>query len=153
MSVSEVKVAESCPTLCDPMDYSPGQNTGVGSLSLLQGIVPTQGSNPGLLHCGRILYHLSHRGSLCRPGFSQGASWREEDRVDSVRIVVPVIILRSGIFLFFSTSEHKYLQNKGELFLKVRKWVHIWFMEVYIGRPFRKQFGSVKNNLLRNFEI
>ena len=31
---------------------SPGQNTGVGSLSLLQGILPTQGSNPGLLHCG-----------------------------------------------------------------------------------------------------
>ena len=30
---------------------SPGQNTGVGSLSLLQGIFPTQGSNPGLLHC------------------------------------------------------------------------------------------------------
>ena len=34
---------------------SPGQNTGVGSLSLLQGIFPTQGSNPGLLHCRRIL--------------------------------------------------------------------------------------------------
>ena len=33
---------------------SPGQNTGVGSLSLLQGIFPTQGSNPGLLHCGQI---------------------------------------------------------------------------------------------------
>ena len=43
---------------------SPGQNTGVGSLSLLQGIVPTQGSNPGLLHCRRILYQLSHQGSL-----------------------------------------------------------------------------------------
>ena len=43
--------------LC-PWD-SPGKNTGVGSLSLLQGIVPTQGSNAGLL-CGRqILYSLS----------------------------------------------------------------------------------------------
>ena len=41
---------------------SPGQNTGVGSLSLLQGIFPNQGSNPGLLHCSRILYKLSHRG-------------------------------------------------------------------------------------------
>ena len=39
----------------------PDQNTGVGSLSLLQGIFPTQGSNPGLLHCRRILYQLSHR--------------------------------------------------------------------------------------------
>ena len=42
---------------------SPGQNTGVGNLSLLQGIFPTQGSNPGLQHCRRILYKLSHQGS------------------------------------------------------------------------------------------
>ena len=42
---------------------SPGQNTEVGSLSLLQGIVPTQGSNPRLLLCGQILYQLSHKGS------------------------------------------------------------------------------------------
>ena len=42
---------------------SPGQNTGVGSLSLLQGIFPTQGSKPGLLHCRQILYQLSHKGS------------------------------------------------------------------------------------------
>ena len=47
--------------------YSPwnslGQNTGVGSLSLLQGIFPTQGSNPGVPHCRWILYQLSHKGS------------------------------------------------------------------------------------------
>ena len=42
---------------------SPGQNTGVGSLSLLQGIFPTQGSNPGLPHWRQILYQLSHQGS------------------------------------------------------------------------------------------
>ena len=42
---------------------SPGQNTGVGRLSLLQGIFPTQESNPGLLHCMQILYQLSHKGS------------------------------------------------------------------------------------------
>ena len=42
---------------------SPGQNTAVGSLSLLQGIFPTQGSNPGPLHCMWILYQLSHQGS------------------------------------------------------------------------------------------
>ena len=40
---------------------SPGQNTGVGSLSLLQEFFPMQGSNPGLPHCRRILYQLSHR--------------------------------------------------------------------------------------------
>ena len=41
---------------------SPGHNTGVGSLSLHQGIFPTQGLNPGLLHCRQILYQLSHQG-------------------------------------------------------------------------------------------
>ena len=63
---SEVKVAQLCPTLCDPMDCpwnSPGQNTGMGSLSLLQGIFPTQWSNPSLSHCRWILYQLSHKGS------------------------------------------------------------------------------------------
>ena len=40
---------------------SPCQNTGVGSLSLLQGIFPTKGLNPGLSHCRRILYQLSHQ--------------------------------------------------------------------------------------------
>ena len=46
----------------NPWD-SPGQNTGVGSLSLLQGIFPTQGSNPGLPHCRWILNQLSYQGS------------------------------------------------------------------------------------------
>ena len=44
---------------------SPGQNTGVGSLSLLQGIFPIQGSNPSLSHCRQILHQLSHKGSPC----------------------------------------------------------------------------------------
>ena len=48
--------------LYSPWDF-PGWNTGVGSLSLLQGIFPTQGSNPGLPHCRRTLYQLSHKGS------------------------------------------------------------------------------------------
>ena len=57
---------------------SPGQNTGVGSLSLLQGIFPIQGSNPGLLHCRRILYQLSHKQSPrileCVYPYSSGSS-------------------------------------------------------------------------------
>ena len=65
--------SESCSVASDSLRphglyspwNSPGQNTGVGSLSLLQGIFPTQGSNPGLLHCRRILYQLSHKRSLC----------------------------------------------------------------------------------------
>ena len=42
---------------------SPGQNIGVSSRSLLQGIFPTQGLNPGLPYCRQILYQLSHQGS------------------------------------------------------------------------------------------
>ena len=42
---------------------SPGQYTGVGSLSLLQGLFPIQGLNPGLPHCRQVLYQLSHKGS------------------------------------------------------------------------------------------
>ena len=54
----KVKVVLSCPT---PWN-SPGQNNGVGSHSLLQGIFPTQGLNPGLPHCRWILYQLKHQG-------------------------------------------------------------------------------------------
>ena len=48
--------------LYGPWD-SPGQNTGMGRFSLLQGVFPTQGLNPGLPHCRWILYQLSHKGS------------------------------------------------------------------------------------------
>ena len=48
--------------LLGPWD-SPGKDTGVGCHALLQGSFPTQGSNPGLLHCRWILYQLSHKGS------------------------------------------------------------------------------------------
>ena len=66
-------VAPSCLTLCNPVDcsppgssvhgYSPDKNAGVGCHAFLQGVFPTQGSNPGLLYCRQILYHLSHQGS------------------------------------------------------------------------------------------
>ena len=62
----KVKVTQSYPTLCDPMGCpwnSLGHNTGVGSLSLLQWVFPAQGLNPGLPHCGWILYQLNHKGS------------------------------------------------------------------------------------------
>ena len=67
-------VAQLCPILCDPLDCSPpgspvhrdspGKHTGAGCHALLQGIFPTQGSNPGLLYCRRILYRRSHQGLL-----------------------------------------------------------------------------------------
>ena len=62
-----MKVTLSCPTLYDSMGCSPwnslGQTTGVGSLSLLQGIFPTQGLNPGFPHLQVDSLPLSHKGS------------------------------------------------------------------------------------------
>ena len=67
----------------------PGQNTGVGSLSLLQGIFPTQGLNPGLLHSRWNLYQLSHKWSprilewVAYPfssGFSRTRNWARVSR-------------------------------------------------------------------------
>jgi len=52
---------------CNPtgssVDDFPGKNTGVGCHFLFQRIFPTQGSNPGLLHCRKILYHLNYQES------------------------------------------------------------------------------------------
>ena len=68
------EAAQSCPTPCDPMAFSPpgsslsgifpGKNTGVVCHFLLQGIFPTQGSNPGLPHSRQTLYPLSRQGIL-----------------------------------------------------------------------------------------
>ena len=66
---------ESCSVVSDSLWHhglyspwnSPGQNTGEVSLSLLQGIFPTQGSKPGLPHCRWIIYQLSHKGSPMEP--------------------------------------------------------------------------------------
>ena len=69
-SVQFSSVAQSCPTLCNPMDIRLlhpwdflGKSTGVGCHFLFQGIFLTQASNPGLPHCRQMLYRLSHQGS------------------------------------------------------------------------------------------
>ena len=73
-------VTQSCLTLSNPMDcsppgtsvhgHSPSKNTGMGCHALLQGIFPTQGSNPLLPHCRQILYHLSHQGNLMSDSYA-----------------------------------------------------------------------------------
>ena len=90
--------SESHSVVCDPWLphglyspwNSPGQNTGVGSLSLLQGIFPTPGSNPGLPRCRWLLYQLSHQWSprilkwVAYP-FSSRSSWpRNQTGVSSI---------------------------------------------------------------------
>ena len=69
---------------------SPGQNTGVGRRCLLQGIFPTQGSNPSLLHCRQILYQLSQQGSprilkwVIYPFSSRSSQPRNQTRVSCI---------------------------------------------------------------------
>ena len=105
-------VAQSCLTLCNSMDCSPpgssvhgdspGKSTGVGSHALLQGIFPTRGSNPGLPHCRRILYCLSHQGSpwilkwVAYP-FSRGSS--------QLRDQTHVLPTAGGFFTIWASRE------------------------------------------------
>ena len=72
IAAAAAKLLQLCPALCDPTEGSPpgssvhgdspGKNSGVGSLSLFQGIFLTQELNQGLLHCRQILYQLSYLG-------------------------------------------------------------------------------------------
>ena len=116
-------VAQSCLTVCDPMDCSPPgssvyrdspvKNTGVGTL--LQGIFPTQGLNPGLPHCRQILYHLSHQESprilewVAYP-FSRGTSWpRNWTRISCTT---------GGFFIRWATRE-VWWEGYGDLMLRL----------------------------------
>ena len=86
---------KSCPTLrphrlqptrllC-PWD-SPGKSTGEGCHALLQGIFPTQGSNPGLLHCRWAPHHLSHQGtaeeSIPKPQKRRGRTTKADNKIE-----------------------------------------------------------------------
>ena len=101
------------------IENSLGQNTGVGSLSLLQGIFPTQGLNPGLLHCRWILYQLSHKGSprvlewIAYP-FSSGSS-RPRNRTG-------VSCIAGGFF----TNE---LSRKPWTMSSVQSFSRVWLFE------------------------
>ena len=86
--------------------YSPwnslGQNTGVGSLSLLQGIFPTQGSNPGLLHCRQILSQLSHKGS---PRILEGVAFPFSSGSSQPRNRIGVSCIAGGFFTNWAIRE------------------------------------------------
>ena len=118
-----VKVAHSCPTLCDPMDSPwnfPGQNIGVGSRSLLRGIFPTQGSNPGLSHCRLILCQLSHKGSsrmlkwVVYP-FSRGSS--------QPRSRTWLSCVASRFFSRWTTREANKFQDLDQMSSFLRTWI------------------------------
>ena len=103
-----------------------GQYTGVGSLSILQGIVPTQGSNPGLPHCRQILYQLSSKGSsrilcihyiyiysVCVCSFSNSFPLNILTRY---WIQFPVLCSRFLLFMYFIYSNVVHLPSCVQLF-------------------------------------
>ena len=81
---------------------SPGQNTGVGSLSLLWGIFPTQGSNPGLLHCGQILYQLNRKGS---PRILEWVAYPFSSKFSQPRNQTRVSYIAGGFFTNWAMRE------------------------------------------------
>ena len=83
---------------------SPGQNTGVGSLSLLQGIFPNQGRNPGLPHCRQILYQMSHKGS---PRILEWAAYPFSRESSWPRNWTGVSCIAGSFFTSWATSEAK----------------------------------------------
>ena len=86
--------------------YSPwnslGQNAGVGSLSLLQGMFPTQGLNPALLHCRWIFYQLSHKGS---PRTLEWVAYSFSSGSSRPRNWTGVSCIAGGFFTSWVTSE------------------------------------------------
>ena len=98
---------------------SPGRNTAVGSLSLLQGIFPIQGWNPGLLHCRWILYQLSHKGipfshkSLFNPHHTHKKESHKvgSERLNNVPKVAKLGSGRAGLQIQAVTSEPMFLTN------------------------------------------
>ena len=81
---------------------SPGQDTGLGSHSLLQGIFPIQGLNPGLLHCRQILYQLSHKGS---PRILEWAAYPFSSGSSQLRNWTRVSCIAGGFFTNWAIRE------------------------------------------------
>ena len=149
MIILKSQVSESCSVLFSSLRvyglyhtvrYSPwnslGQNIGVGSLSLFQGIFPTQGLNPGLPHCRWILYQLSHRGS---PGVSCIAdgffiNWAIGE-AKLLKSIIELILCKSYVF----TKCRKFWKNKCFLL------DFIWFDIYRERRLVRKHFAYFKN--------
>ena len=81
---------------------SPGQNTELGSLSLRQRIFPTQGLNPGVPHCRRILYQLSHKGS---PRILEWVAYPFSSTSSRLRNWTGVSCIAGGCFTNWATRE------------------------------------------------
>ena len=111
---------------------SPGQNTGVGSHSLLQGIFPTQGSNPGLLHCRWILHQLRYQERNHKNYCETGT--RSEGKILGFLI----------FFFFFYRKEFQRLSiSSGHLAGLLTDQIFAWLNllhKLYLNVPFREKY-------------
>ena len=87
---------------------SPGQNTGMGSPSLLREIFLAQGSNPDLPHCRQILYNLSHKGS---PGILEWVAYTFSSRSSRPRNQTRVSCIAGGFFTNWAIREAQILSS------------------------------------------
>ena len=98
---------------------SPGQISGVGSLSLLQQIFPTQGSNAGLLHCRWILYQLSHKG---RPRTLEWVAYPFSSRSSQPRNWTRVSCIAGRFFTNWNIREaHFYMSRQQKLMVIIMR--------------------------------
>ena len=137
----KVKVTQSCLTLCDPMNYtvpwnSSGQNTGVGSLALLQDVFPTQGSNPGLPHCRWILYQLSHKGS---PRTLEWVAYPFSSRSSWLRNQTGVSCIAGGFFTNWAIREAPFNEYKILLIRYLHSILHTKSFSVRLSYSMRSQ--------------
>ena len=114
--------------LCSPWS-SPGQNTGVVSLSLFWGIFPTQGSNPGLPHYRWILYQLSHKRS---PRILEWVAYPFSSRSSWPRNQTGVSCIAGGLFTNWATQEaHFFFLYHFYQWLSLNKMLVIMCMHVF----------------------
>ena len=134
MNEIEVKWSESHSVVSDSLWShglyspwnSPGKNTGVGSLSLLQGLFPTQGSNPGLPHCMWILYQLSHRRS---PRILEWVAYSFSSRSSQHRNWTGVSCIAGRYFTNWAireSSQYRWPEVKTQVVCRVAFFCRLW---------------------------
>ena len=124
---------------------SPGQKTGVGNLSLLQGIFPTKGSNTGLPHCRWVLYQLNHKGS---PRILEWIVYPFSSRSSSPRNQTGISCIASGFFtnwaIRHTETEMHVKWQKGDKSAKHRDHRQMtWFLLSKNWREFRSGSGNL----------
>ena len=95
------------------MEFSRPKFSGVGSLSLFQGIVQTQGSNLGLPHCRQSLNQLSHKGN---PRILKWVDYPFSSRYSRSRNWTGVSWIAGGFFTNWAIRERQHIKNQRHYF-------------------------------------